>query len=266
MTKMGKKTLDIMLAEPLTAVPPELAEWNAALGATTARALLRVRQPRRAHRHRLADAAPERRSASRYKDLSTHQSSLEDIFVELVHRQREAAAMNGHGICRDLQVRDGALGPHPVAEPDHPGDHHLALFRGVRVGARQPHDGDGGGQLRRLHRPRADLAVGVHAVDLQRELRHLFSEVYGHDLRTSVSADLEFRGGPRLCRGGGDQVGDPGAGHPRHRAAVRAAAGRPSAVDAASSCSGSPPASACSASPSASGRRISSSCRSSRCW
>jgi ABC-2 type transport system ATP-binding protein len=26
-----------------------------------------------------------------YKDLSTHQSSLEDIFVELVHRKREPA-------------------------------------------------------------------------------------------------------------------------------------------------------------------------------
>jgi len=27
-----------------------------------------------------------------YKDLSTHQSSLEDIFVELVHKPREPAA------------------------------------------------------------------------------------------------------------------------------------------------------------------------------
>jgi ABC-2 type transport system ATP-binding protein len=26
-----------------------------------------------------------------YKDLSTHQSSLEDIFVELVHRPKESA-------------------------------------------------------------------------------------------------------------------------------------------------------------------------------
>jgi ABC-2 type transport system ATP-binding protein len=26
-----------------------------------------------------------------YKDLSTHQSSLEDIFVELVHRPKEPA-------------------------------------------------------------------------------------------------------------------------------------------------------------------------------
>ena len=72
--------------------------------------------------------------------------------------------------------------------------------------------------------PGLTLLSRVHAVDLQRQLRHLFSEVYGHDLRTSLSSDLELRGGARLCRRGGDQVGDPRAGDARHGDAVRAGA------------------------------------------
>ena len=74
-----------------------------------------------------------------YKDLSTHQSSLEDIFVELVHKPREQRHERPRHR-RHLPVRDGALEAHAVAEPDHAGDHHRALFRGVRLRARQPHD------------------------------------------------------------------------------------------------------------------------------
>ena len=49
--------------------------------------------------HRLADAAADRARASRYKDLSTHQSSLEDIFVELVHEPRSQGRRHErHGI------------------------------------------------------------------------------------------------------------------------------------------------------------------------
>jgi len=87
MAKMGKKTLDIMLVEPLKVVPPELAEWNVRLehdghtlcyefdshaGRTGIASLMRA----------LSDAGIA------HKDLSTHQSSLEDIFVELVHKPR----------------------------------------------------------------------------------------------------------------------------------------------------------------------------------
>src|SRR6185369_4276769 len=87
MAKMGKKTLDIMLTEPLTAVPPELAEWN-----------VRLKEDGRtlcdefdSHAERTGIASLMRAlSAARiaYKALSTHQSSLEDIFVELVHQPR----------------------------------------------------------------------------------------------------------------------------------------------------------------------------------
>jgi ABC-2 type transport system ATP-binding protein len=87
MTKMGKKTLDIMLADPLTAIPPDLADWS-----------LRLEDDGRvlcyefdSHAERTGIASLMRRLGDigiSYKDLSTHQSSLEDIFVELVHQPR----------------------------------------------------------------------------------------------------------------------------------------------------------------------------------
>jgi ABC-2 type transport system ATP-binding protein len=90
MTKMGRKTLDIMLAEPLTAVPPELGEWNLRLN-NDGHALLYEFD---SHAERTGIASLMRRLSDlgiTYKDLSTHQSSLEDIFVELVHGKKEPA-------------------------------------------------------------------------------------------------------------------------------------------------------------------------------
>jgi ABC-2 type transport system ATP-binding protein len=90
MKKLGRKTLTLQLQEPLTALPPELAEWTLALNAdgteleyvfdsnaekTGVPSLMR----------RLSDLGVG------FKDLSTKQSSLEDIFVGLVHQSREAA-------------------------------------------------------------------------------------------------------------------------------------------------------------------------------
>jgi ABC-2 type transport system ATP-binding protein len=85
--KMGRKTLDIMLAEPLAAIPPELSDWT-----------LRLEHEGHvlcyefdSHAERTGIASLMRRLGDlgiAYKDLSTHQSSLEDIFVELVHKPR----------------------------------------------------------------------------------------------------------------------------------------------------------------------------------
>jgi ABC-2 type transport system ATP-binding protein len=87
MARMGRKTLDIVLADPIEAIPPELSDWN-----------LRLEDGGRAlcyefdsHAERTGIASLMRRLGDlgiAYKDLSTHQSSLEDIFVELVHQPR----------------------------------------------------------------------------------------------------------------------------------------------------------------------------------
>jgi len=87
MAKMGRKTLDIVLADPIAAIPLELSDWN-----------LRLEDDGHAlcyefdsHAERTGIASLMRRLGDlgiAYKDLSTHQSSLEDIFVELVHQPR----------------------------------------------------------------------------------------------------------------------------------------------------------------------------------
>jgi ABC-2 type transport system ATP-binding protein len=87
MAKMGRKTLDIMLAEPMAALPAELGDWT-----------LRLEHEGHvlcyefdSHAERTGIASLMRRLGDlgiAYKDLSTHQSSLEDIFVELVHKPR----------------------------------------------------------------------------------------------------------------------------------------------------------------------------------
>ena len=91
MKKLGKKTLTLNLQEPLAAIPAELAEWAPTLKAdgneleyvfdsnlekTGVPSLLR----------KLSDLGIA------FKDLHTSQSSLEDIFVSLVHRDTGAAA------------------------------------------------------------------------------------------------------------------------------------------------------------------------------
>ena len=91
MKKLGRKTLTLNLQEPLAAIPPGLAEWSPTLKAdgyeleygfdsnleeTGVPALLRA----------LSDLGIA------FRDLHTSQSSLEDIFVSLVHRETGAAA------------------------------------------------------------------------------------------------------------------------------------------------------------------------------
>lgn len=90
MRKLGRKTLTLNLAEPLTILPGGLADWDLTLtadghelvyefdtqaDATGVPSLLR----------RMSDLGLS------FKDLHTKQSSLEDIFVGLVQRKEDAA-------------------------------------------------------------------------------------------------------------------------------------------------------------------------------
>lgn len=91
MKKLGKKTLTLNLQDPLDTLPPGLAEWELSLKAegneleyvfdsnaerTGVPSLLR----------KLSDLGIA------FKDLNTRQSSLEDIFVSLVHRDTTTPA------------------------------------------------------------------------------------------------------------------------------------------------------------------------------
>jgi ABC-2 type transport system ATP-binding protein len=84
MARMGRKTLEVVLAEPLAEVPAGLSDWNLELADEGH--MLRYQFD--SHAERTGIASLMRRLSElgvAYKDLSTHQSSLEEIFVELVH-------------------------------------------------------------------------------------------------------------------------------------------------------------------------------------
>jgi ABC-2 type transport system ATP-binding protein len=90
MARMGKKTLEIVLAEPMQSVPDALADWDLTL--TGDGYLLHYQFDRHAERTGIASLMRELADLHiAYKDLSTRQSSLEDIFVELIHNRRTAA-------------------------------------------------------------------------------------------------------------------------------------------------------------------------------
>ncbi|HET9813686.1 MAG TPA: ABC transporter ATP-binding protein [Sphingomicrobium sp.] len=89
MAQMGKKRLEILLTDPLEAVPPDLSDWNLSLEEDGHRLCYIFDS----HAERTGIASLMRKLSELgigYKDLSTHQSSLEDIFVELVHGGRAA--------------------------------------------------------------------------------------------------------------------------------------------------------------------------------
>ena len=90
MKKLGRKVLHLQLAEPLATIPPALADWQLALskdGST-----LTYEFDAKADRTGVPSLLAAMRDAGiAFKDLDTKQSSLEDIFVGLIHHRRAAA-------------------------------------------------------------------------------------------------------------------------------------------------------------------------------
>jgi ABC-2 type transport system ATP-binding protein len=89
MKKLGRKELTLNLAEPLAAVPPELGDWNLTLAAEGNE----LRYVFDANAERTGVPSLLRRMVDlgvAFKDLNTKQSSLEDIFVDLVSERGNA--------------------------------------------------------------------------------------------------------------------------------------------------------------------------------
>ncbi|MBY0268574.1 MAG: ABC transporter ATP-binding protein [Burkholderiales bacterium] len=86
MKKLGKKQLTVHLQQPMSAIPAELAQWPLALNAG-GRELEYSFDAHQEHTgvpellRRIGDLGIE------FSDINTRQSSLEDIFVSLVHKQ-----------------------------------------------------------------------------------------------------------------------------------------------------------------------------------
>ena len=91
MQKLGRKVLHLQLAEPLATIPPELAEWRPQLSEDGNSLIYEF--DAKAERTGIPSLLTAMRDAGiAFKDLDTKQSSLEDIFVGLIHQQRDAAA------------------------------------------------------------------------------------------------------------------------------------------------------------------------------
>ncbi|HEV2567608.1 ABC transporter ATP-binding protein [Sphingomonas sp.] len=89
MAKLGKRELALTLAEPLAAIPPELADWQLELKGEGNQLVYTFD----ANAERTGIASLIRRLTDLgigFKDLATRESSLEDIFVNLVHQGRAA--------------------------------------------------------------------------------------------------------------------------------------------------------------------------------
>ena len=82
MKKLGKRQLTLHLTQPLTALPPELAPWGLELKADGTHLVYTVDGNASMDISTLLKRMSEASIA--IKDLQTHQSSLEDIFVSLV--------------------------------------------------------------------------------------------------------------------------------------------------------------------------------------
>ncbi|MGE7207092.1 ABC transporter ATP-binding protein [Sphingomonas sp. NPDC019816] len=87
MKKLGKREMVLTLAEPMTAIPPDLDEWNLTLEDEGKR--LRYIFDARAERTGIPSLLRKLGDMDiGFNDLETYKSSLEDIFVDLVEGTR----------------------------------------------------------------------------------------------------------------------------------------------------------------------------------
>jgi len=86
MKKLGKRQLILHLHEPLTSIPAELEPWGLELKGGGSELVYTVDGNASMDISTLLERMSE--SSISIKDLQTHQSSLEDIFVSLVSTRR----------------------------------------------------------------------------------------------------------------------------------------------------------------------------------
>ena len=89
MRKLGKKELWLLLAEPIEAIPSELADWDLELS-EDGREITYIFDAQSERTGIPSLLAQMRDLGIAFRDLETKQSSLEDIFVDLVHSREQA--------------------------------------------------------------------------------------------------------------------------------------------------------------------------------
>ena len=86
MQKLGKKQLTLELHNALEKIPDSLGRIRPGARGRRQGAGVHLRHAGRAHRHHARCSAISSQAGIRFRDLSTTQSSLEDIFVDLVRQ------------------------------------------------------------------------------------------------------------------------------------------------------------------------------------
>ena len=91
MARMGRKELAVQISAPITAIPDALSSYDLTLsgGGTTLTYVYDTRKERTGITKLLSDLAA---AGLKLRDVSTRQSSLEEIFVTLVHDQDGGAS------------------------------------------------------------------------------------------------------------------------------------------------------------------------------
>ena len=87
MRKLGKKQLALHLKAPLASLPKEFSQYNLSLG-KEGRELVYTYDTQEEHSHIPALLREVNAAGIEFNDLQTTQSSLEDIFVDLVRREK----------------------------------------------------------------------------------------------------------------------------------------------------------------------------------
>jgi ABC-2 type transport system ATP-binding protein len=89
MRKLGKKQLTLQLETPLASIPASLADYGLELANDNGELIYTYDAEREKSSSIVALLNDLSEAGIRFKDLHTTQSSLEDIFVSLVHKQQE---------------------------------------------------------------------------------------------------------------------------------------------------------------------------------
>ncbi len=260
MRRLGKRQLSLVLQHPLERIPESIArpELELARDGTVLTYTFDIQGDQ-------TGIAPLLKQLGElgidFKDLHSRETSLEEIFVDLVDGGKRVNLPAIRAIYRFEMARAFRTWMQSILSPVLSTSLYFVVF-GSAIGSRM--GTVEGVDYGSFIIPGLVMLSLLGESDLERVVRHLPAEVVGHDLRAAVVAGVVRRGRDRLRRSGRLEVADARRADPRDRARVRAVP-RSFIRSGWSRSSCSPRSrSACSASSSGSGPTASRSCRRSR--
>ena len=203
MHKLGKRRLTLT-AQPMTALPPSLANWPLALEDGGNRLAYAFECRGRAG---FRPAAPARRDRRRFQGPRNQPNRSRTFSSAWWGARRERSAINLRASGRSTAPRWRARGAPSGRAWRRLSSRRRSISSCSAARSARASSRSSGVELRRLHRAGPDHAVAADAEHLERLDRDLLPQIHRHDLRDLVGAAVRDRDGLRLCRRGGDQIG-----------------------------------------------------------